>query len=157
MKWIYVAITAVLLTGCYSTRGLYDPNLTSTDPYVFVYPDSREDAVKTVKQVLYRNGWEIGVDDEGFLMTKQRDLPDDEYINTKSYMFGMTGARQSWIRGSLRFEFDDGQVTMTSTVIQDQTGEQPQSQGMPIMLKYRNLLEAEGFRLIDESAAEYTR
>jgi hypothetical protein len=36
---------------------------------------------------------------------------------------------------------------MRSQVIQDKTGEQLQSQVMPIMMKYRRLLEQQGFTL----------
>jgi hypothetical protein len=135
------------LTGCVTIKGEYDPNLKSVDPYVFVYPDSTSAAIQKVKRVLYRAGWEIAVDDAGYLSTKQRDLPDDEYVDSKAFAAAMGGISQSWIRGSLYFEFADNTVSMRSQVIQDKTGEQLQSQGMPIMMKYRRLLEQQGFTL----------
>lgn len=155
MKWI--SLIAMFFVGCYSTSGLYDSNLTSTQPYVFEYTGDQGKAMKSVKALLYREGWGIDVDDEGFITTGTRRLDEDEFLSRIELFGSLTGKEVFQADGRLRFEFIDGLIFMTGDVFNQHERRIDLSQGYPLMMKYRRLLEEQGFRLAVPAGAKYSR
>jgi hypothetical protein len=97
------------LTGCVTTKGVYDTSLTSKEPYVFEYEGSTDEIITIIKRALIKESFLFPYCDDrkdGMLNTDFKILDQDEYFNVH-FMANLLGVNVGIQRGRLSFIFTD--------------------------------------------------
>lgn len=147
MKSVFFMLLTLFAAGCASTTGEWVKGLDSLEPYRMSYSIDYETARRVVKELLYSNGWELSTDDQPYMITLERELPKDEYVVHDAFMGEFTGASVLRAYGKLLFKLSEGELVMTAEIVNQDRRKVDVSQGYPLMIKYRRLLEAQGFTL----------
>lgn len=158
----------VVCLGCgsgYTTTGIMDRKLVSTDPYHFFYKGMQADGVLLVKRQLVGFGFQIAAYDSavGNLDTQYKGLAEDERVDLSGMMSAMTGTTITQQMGRISFvvqPVDSGSVfsmrcygsvkgetrvnAFSST--ERSMHDEPTSQGHPLNMKMKiALLKLPGF------------
>lgn len=168
MKGLCTFILALIAVGCgpsYTTTGVMDRKLTSTDPYYFLFRGKQADGILAVKRQMVEFGFQIAAYDSavGNLDTQYKGLAEDERIDLSGMMSAMTGTTITQQMGRISFvvqPIDSGSVfsmrcygsvkgetrvnAFSST--ERSMHDEPTSQGHPLNMKMKaTLLKLPGF------------
>lgn len=119
MKKIHLFVLSILLMSnisCITSKGNWDSNNTSKDPYTFIYNGSIKDMTNSIKRILILQGYSIDNDDldAGFLTTKPKVLNDDEKIDMglAMAMMGTHVRQQTGIISFIYEKIDNNRVQL---------------------------------------------
>lgn len=134
-KWML--LIALVVAGCAHTAGQWDTSLKSEEPLVFSCADQAA-AQQRIHDMLELNQWTIATESARVINTQERRLFKDEYIQ------GTGGGKAV---GTLQFVFSDSTVSLQGKVWKGSVSVTV-IEGHPLMLKYRQEMEKQGFTVL---------